>query len=258
MLSLTWYGNATLKVSTKESEIVFDPFVTLNPKLPKLRFSDIKDVGAILVTHGHFDHVADLPGFSRRLMATAQIVLPAEVAENLKKQPDIRADSFLVPEFLAPMRFGSLKATMYRGRHVKFDRLLVIKTLLRSITAPKKFLEMAKAPFPEGRCVCWLVEYRGFKLLHLGSLGLDPAETYPADVDFLSLPLQGHSKINDMAFDMIEKFQPKGVMLHHFDNGFPPVSQQIPTRPLVDRLNKKYPEMGVMVPDYGKPIKIVA
>ena len=255
MLSVTWYGNATLKISTKDSRLVFDPYVTQNPKLPKLRFADIKDVAAILVTHGHFDHVADIPAFSGRF--EAPIVLPAEVAENLKKRPGIRSDSFRVPEFLKPLSFGSLTATMYRGRHIKFDQPLVAKTLLRAITAPKRFLEIAKAPFPEGRCVCWLIEYQGFKLFHLGSLGLDPDETYPADVDLLSVPLQGHSKIHTMAFDMIEKFKPKSVLLHHFDDGFPPVSQQIPTEPIVERLNKMHPETKIMVPEYGKTIGIL-
>ena len=37
---LTWYGNATAKVSADGSELVFDPFITLNDRLPELAEKD--------------------------------------------------------------------------------------------------------------------------------------------------------------------------------------------------------------------------
>jgi len=43
MLSLTWFGNGTLKVTTDDTRFVFDPFITLNSELPKLQPRDIKE-----------------------------------------------------------------------------------------------------------------------------------------------------------------------------------------------------------------------
>ena len=255
MLSLTWYGNATLKVSTDESAIVFDPFISLNPRLPKLQVSDLKDVAAIFITHGHFDHVADVPFFSSRLRA--KIFLPAEVYENLRENPDIRKDALLTVSLLEPVHIGSLSATMYRTRHIHFDTPLVIKTLLRSVLSPVKFLRILGLNSPPGRCVGWLIEHNGYKLFHIGSLALDPHETYPKGMDVLSLPLQGHTRINDIALELVEELYPRKVFVQHFDDGFPPISRQIPTGPFVKLMNKRHPEITVVIPYYGKPIKIL-
>ncbi|MFC1883150.1 MBL fold metallo-hydrolase [Thermodesulfobacteriota bacterium] len=255
MLSLTWYGNATVKIMSDDSEIVFDPFITLNSKLPQLQVSDIAGVSSILVTHGHFDHVADIPFFSNKL--NAKTYLPAEVYENLKENPGIRKDTFLTPSLLEPIQIGDLKATMYRTRHIQFDKPLVIKTLLRSFFSPIKFRQISKQNTPMGRCVGWLIEQGGFRLFHIGSLTLHPEESYPKGMDVLSLPLQGHTLINDMAVEVIEKLSPKRVFIQHFDDGFPPISQQIPTEPFVELMNQKHPEIDVIVPDYGKPIEVL-
>jgi L-ascorbate metabolism protein UlaG (beta-lactamase superfamily) len=223
--------------------------------LPKLKVSDIANVSSILVTHGHFDHAADIPFFSKKL--DARIYLPAEVYENLKENPEIRKEAFLAPCFFEPIKLGDLKATMYRARHIKFDRALVIKTLLRSLLSPKKFFQISKKNSPMGRCVGWLIERDGFRLFHIGSLALDPSETYPKGMDVLSLPLQGHTLIYEMAVEIIEELVPKRVFVQHFDDGFPPISQQIPTEPFVDIMNRSHPEIDVMVPEYGVPVDVL-
>jgi L-ascorbate metabolism protein UlaG (beta-lactamase superfamily) len=104
--------------------------------------------------------------------------------------------------------------------------------------------------------VGWLIEHEGLRLFHMGSLALHPEETYPKGMDVLSLPLQGHTRIHEMAVEMVEELAPKKVFVQHFDDGFPPVSQQVPTGPFVEIMNRKHPEIEVMVPDYGEPIKI--
>ena len=255
MLSLTWYGNATLKISSDHTEVVFDPFIARNSTLPQLQVDDIAHVSAILITHGHLDHVADIPFFSTRI--NAKIFLPQEVYEDLKERPDIRKDALVVTSIREPLSIGSLRATMYRALHIPFDKPLVIKTLFRSMLAPLKFRRLLKQNSPMGSCVGWLIEQDGFKLFHLGSLALHPDETYPNGMDVLSLPLQGHTRINAMAVELIEELRPKKVFVQHFDDGFPPISQQIPTEPFVELMKKKHPEIEVMIPDYGEPIMIL-
>ena len=58
-VEITWLGHATFKVKTPSGKnILIDPWVMQNPACP----DDLKDVGpldSMLITHGHFDHIAD-------------------------------------------------------------------------------------------------------------------------------------------------------------------------------------------------------
>jgi L-ascorbate metabolism protein UlaG (beta-lactamase superfamily) len=64
-LKITWYGHATFVYETPGGKrIMVDPWVMGNPACP----DNLKDVGnldAILVTHGHGDHIQDLPEVAR-------------------------------------------------------------------------------------------------------------------------------------------------------------------------------------------------
>jgi len=63
-LSITWYGHATFVVSTPGGRrIVFDPWLTGNPKAPWGARIDKADV--ICVTHGHADHTTDVVNVAR-------------------------------------------------------------------------------------------------------------------------------------------------------------------------------------------------
>ena len=80
-LSITWFGHATfLLVSPGGRRIVFDPWITGNPKSPE----SAKQIGAldlILITHGHNDHTGDAVALGRS--SGARTVAPFELAEWL-------------------------------------------------------------------------------------------------------------------------------------------------------------------------------
>ena len=77
-LSITWLGHATfLLTSPGGKRILFDPWVTGNPKSPE----SAKSLGAldlILITHGHSDHTADAVAIGRS--SGAQTIAPYEVS----------------------------------------------------------------------------------------------------------------------------------------------------------------------------------
>jgi len=58
-VKLTWLGHATLLFETPEGKkILVDPWLAGNPACPE-QFHDI-EVDAILITHGHGDHIGDV------------------------------------------------------------------------------------------------------------------------------------------------------------------------------------------------------
>jgi L-ascorbate metabolism protein UlaG (beta-lactamase superfamily) len=66
-VTLTWTGHATWLVDTGSGRLLVDPFFDECPTASM----QAKDVHceAILVTHGHFDHVADLVAIAKRTRA---------------------------------------------------------------------------------------------------------------------------------------------------------------------------------------------
>jgi len=63
-LAITWYGHATFVVTTPGGKrIVFDPWLTGNPKAPAGAKIDKADV--ICVSHGHSDHTTDVVPVAR-------------------------------------------------------------------------------------------------------------------------------------------------------------------------------------------------
>lgn len=59
MLEITWLGHAAFEIKFESGEVlVLDPWITGNPAYPSGH--EIKRADAIAISHGHFDHMADL------------------------------------------------------------------------------------------------------------------------------------------------------------------------------------------------------
>lgn len=65
MLDITWLGHGTFQIRFASGEVVvIDPWLNGNPKSPAHHNFDRLDV--ILVTHGHFDHIADAVSLAKQ------------------------------------------------------------------------------------------------------------------------------------------------------------------------------------------------
>src|SRR5215471_20830515 len=79
-----WLGHATFRITSPGGKvIVIDPFLQRNPRAP-VRYKDpaaLGKVDLILVTHGHQDHMIDLPELAK--LTGAPVVANYELARQL-------------------------------------------------------------------------------------------------------------------------------------------------------------------------------
>jgi L-ascorbate metabolism protein UlaG (beta-lactamase superfamily) len=81
-LSLTWHGHATWQIQSGSHALIVDPFFDDNPS--STIKADQVDCQFLLLTHGHFDHIADAAAIAKR--TAAQVIANYEIASWLGAQ----------------------------------------------------------------------------------------------------------------------------------------------------------------------------
>ena len=76
-MHLTYYGHSCFLVEVNGKKLLFDPFITQNELAKHININDI-EADYILLSHGHFDHVADAEAIAKSTGAT--IIANYEVA----------------------------------------------------------------------------------------------------------------------------------------------------------------------------------
>ena len=71
-MQIIWMGHGSFRIEIEDQILLIDPWLTGNPMLGEDQH-DAATAGAthILITHGHFDHTADLVSLSRKRSAPA-------------------------------------------------------------------------------------------------------------------------------------------------------------------------------------------
>ncbi|PCJ67147.1 MAG: metal-dependent hydrolase [Bacteroidetes bacterium] len=80
---ITYYGHSCFSIQLGGKNILFDPFITPNPKASMVDVSTIKP-DVILITHGHGDHIADVEAIAKQ--SNAQVIAAYEVTEWLSQK----------------------------------------------------------------------------------------------------------------------------------------------------------------------------
>lgn len=76
-LEFRWLGHGSWQIQVDGLSILLDPFLNDNPSAPVK--AEAVDADIILVSHGHFDHVADVASIANRTEAT--VVAIYEIAQ---------------------------------------------------------------------------------------------------------------------------------------------------------------------------------
>jgi L-ascorbate metabolism protein UlaG (beta-lactamase superfamily) len=104
---LTWLGHGSWQVKTGDTTILLDPFLEASPTAPVGTAQVAADY--ILVSHGHFDHVADVPAIAKRTGAT--VIAIYEIAEWFSSQHGIQNTLGMNLGGSVGLSFGRVKLT---------------------------------------------------------------------------------------------------------------------------------------------------
>ena len=104
-IQITWYGHATWLIETGDHKILLDPFLDDNPASP-IKAEDV-EVDTVLVSHGHFDHIADAASIANR--NGAKLVANYEVAQWLAANHNVQEPVDINPGGEVEMPWGLVK-----------------------------------------------------------------------------------------------------------------------------------------------------
>ncbi len=83
MIEVSWLGWSTFRLAVQGGPtVVLDPCVTPLLSDPHARLRDVADADLLLITHGHHEHLKDVPRLAVEL-PTVQMLAPAQVREYL-------------------------------------------------------------------------------------------------------------------------------------------------------------------------------
>ena len=201
-VTITWTGHATFLIATGAGTILVDPFFDDCPTA-SMKAADVA-CDAILLTHAHFDHVADAAAIAKR--TGAKVCCAFEIANWLGKQGIAN---------LQPMNHGGTVAVP--GGTATMD------------------LAFHSSSLPDGSYggnpASWLLDVGGKRIYVAGDTGVF------ADMARIGRPRGGRGldlailPIGDVftmgptnSLEAIELLQPKAVLPCHY-NTWPPITQ---------------------------------
>lgn len=260
-MKVTWLGTAGIRIEAAGEKVLFDPFVQLIGGENPNSIDDFYRDSAICITHGHLDHLMEVPEFLEAEGAAEATVFCGSVAA--KTLAGLVEDTGNVVEVKpgTAFRLGDMHFLVWEGRHARPGMKMRIQKLfsVRTVKYFRNLLALAylHPKFPEGgQTLIYEVQAEGKKVLVMGSLGLLEGVSYPTGADLLVLPYQGSKNLEEDAMAVVERLMPKRILLDHFDDAFPPVSDTVDTRGFKRRMDAVHPEIQVVKPVCEKGVEL--
>ncbi len=106
--NVTWLGHGSWSIQTPQAKILLDPFLDDSPTAP-IKAADA-EADFILVSHGHFDHVADVASIANRTGAT--VVANFEISQWLTNKHGVANTTGMNLGGNVSLPFGTVKMTV--------------------------------------------------------------------------------------------------------------------------------------------------
>jgi L-ascorbate metabolism protein UlaG (beta-lactamase superfamily) len=198
MAKIIYIGHSAVEIQSSGHSILIDPFISQNPAAVQ-KPDDFKP-DAILLTHGHMDHVGDTVSLAKK--HRCPVIATFELASYCQAQG-------------APHTVG-----MNTGGVKEFEFGKVMFTpALHSSSLDGKYMGLA--------CGIVLTTKDGKRIYHAGDTALfgDMALIGRKGLDLALVPIGSHYTMDpEAAIEAVKLLQPKQVIPIHY-NTFPPIQQ---------------------------------
>jgi L-ascorbate metabolism protein UlaG (beta-lactamase superfamily) len=111
--------------------------------------------------------------------------------------------------------------------------------------------------YPEGQVLSWRFNVEGKSIHHFGSAGSTSDELKQLGcqpTDILLVPLQGHSRIIQIAHKYVKALKPGVVIPNHQDNFFPPISTMVDPQPFVELVKQTNPDTEIKILEINETV----
>lgn len=256
-MNISWLGTASILIETKETTILFDPYVRKNSKLGMFPLEILDDVDAIFITHPHFDHFSSIPDSIHChhipiFVCNKGVEIINKMNLNCETIQEIQKDTSIT--------YKNIKIRAYQGGHCTFDKGIVYATI-QKVLQPRNSIAALKIGKLHKQyhidvvndVFAFEVSVEGKKIFIMGSANLQCNIRYPQNMDLLVYPYQGRSDMLEYSIPLIERLKPKAIMLDHFDDAFPPISCTMNCQEFISFMKVTYPDIKVVQPiEYEK------
>ena len=248
-MKITWFGTASLAVEDGHTRLLLDPFTRMNKKLPRLQIGDFTGYDYMLLSHGHFDHMMDVPAV---LKADSNVkVYCTETPARMLIASGVRESRICRVKPGDTFEAGSFRVTVRAGRHIDFDMKYIMSVVPQCVLCfPRMFrlLGLIKKLPENGETVIFEIRSEGKTVLVMGSYGVADGETYPENADLMVFPFSGNTGIADMARGTLQRLRPQRLFFDHFDDSFPPLTKRMDVEGYCETLKKEFPETETVIP----------
>ena len=255
-MKITWYGTATIGIDDGKTKLLFDPFVRMNKKIDTTPVEGFAGFDAVLVTHGHFDHIYSIPDLAR---ADGDVpIYCSGVPKKTLVKKGVDEDRIRVFEPDEEIKIGDFTIRPRRLRHIVFDPVYILTVVPRSILKLHRLFWVAytNRTMPMGgEIVAFEIENEGKKIFLTGSFREHPSETYPDDIDLFILANGGSVFVPEKTKKFIAKYHPKKILVDHFDDAFPPLTREVSVERLRKTVAKNHPDIEFIIPEICKEVE---
>ena len=256
-MKITWYGTATIGIDDGKTRLLFDPFVRMNKRIKTTPVEGFTGFDAVLVTHGHFDHIYSIPELAQK-----DKNVPIYCTETPKKtlmSYGVPEERFRIVKPDEAIQIGDYTVRARRFRHIVFDPVYILTVVPKCITMlPRLFWQAyMNHKMPEGgEIVAYEIEAHGKKIFLTGSFREHPSEVYADDIDLLILANGGSIFVPEKTKAFIDRYKPKKIFVDHFDDAFPPVTRNVSVKRLEKMIKRNHPETEFIIPEICEAVEL--